>query len=190
MNAIDLYRAGRWMYMHHIPVLPKIMKGITFLLFNSVVPYTTEIGSESKFAYGGIGCVVHSRAKIGDRVIIGQNSTSGRSLDPEDFPSIGNDVYISAGARIIGNIHIGNNVIIGANAVVNKDIEGNCIVAGVPAKVIRKIDVSIWSLLKNISFGGVVILPYSVLLRNIHWIFTGSIQKPFLLMKGSLCDAA
>lgn len=41
-------------------------------------------------------------------------------------------------------------MIIGANAVVCKDIEDNCIVAGVPAKVIRKIDVSIWELLKNI----------------------------------------
>lgn len=152
MNAIKWYRVGRWMYLHHIPILPKFIKGMTFLFFNSVVPYTTEIGKESKFAYGGIGCVVHSRAKIGDRVIIGQNTTIGRSLDPEDFPTIGNDVYISAGARIIGNIHVGNNVIIGANAVVNKDVDDNCIIAGVPARVIRRIDVSVWSLLKNISF--------------------------------------
>ena len=152
MNAIKLYRIGRWMHTHNVPIIPKIIKGITYLLFNSVVPYTTEIGEESKFAYGGIGCVIHSRAKIGDRVIIGQNTTIGRSLDPEDFPTIGNDVYISAGVRIIGKIHVGNNVIIGANAVVVTDIEDNSIVAGVPAEVIRKIDVSIWSLLKNISF--------------------------------------
>jgi len=152
MNAIGLYRTGRWLYTHHVPFLPKMMKALTYLLFNSVVPYTAEIGKESKFAYGGIGCVVHSRAKIGDRVIIGQNTTIGRALDPEDIPSIGNDVYISAGTRIIGNIQIGNNVIIGANAVVNKNVEDNCIVAGVPAKVIRRIDVSIWQLLKNISF--------------------------------------
>lgn len=152
MNAIGFYRVGRWLYLHRIPVLPKIMKGLTYLVFNSVVPYTAEVGKETKFAYGGIGCVVHSRARIGDRVIIGQNSTIGRSLDPEDFPSVGSDVYISAGARIIGNIHVGNNVIIGANAVVNKDVEDNCIVAGVPARVIRKVDVSIWTLLQNISF--------------------------------------
>lgn len=150
MNAINLYRKARWCYLHHVPVLPKLIKGLTFVLYNSVVPYTTEIGRETKFAYGGMGCVVHSRAIIGERVIIGQNTTIGRSLDPEDIPRIGNDVYISAGARIIGNIHIGNNVIIGANAVVNKDVEDNCIVAGVPARVIRKIDCSVWELLKNI----------------------------------------
>ena len=192
MNAIGLYRAGRWMYTHHIPVLPKVIKGITFLLFNSVVPYTTEIGNESKFAYGGIGCVIHSRAQIGERVIIGQNTTIGRSLDPEDFPSIGNDVYISAGARIVGNIHVGNNVIIGANAVVNKDVEDNCIVAGVPAKVIRKINVSIWSLLKNISFQnmGGVILPYRILLRDRHCLFIKSVQRPLQNMRGGFCYAA
>lgn len=120
MNAIKFYRIGRWFYLHHVPVLPLLIKYLTFLIFNSVVPYTAEIGEQTKFAYGGIGCVIHSQAKIGDRVIIGQNSTIGRSLDPEDFPSIGNDVYISAGVRIVGNIHVGNNVIIGANAVVNK----------------------------------------------------------------------
>lgn len=112
---------------------------MTYLLFNSVVPYTAQIGRGTKFAYGGIGCVVHSRAVIGERVIIGQNTTIGRSLDPEDIPTIGNDVYISAGARIIGKITIGNNVIIGTNAVENKDVPDNCIVVGVPAKAIRRL---------------------------------------------------
>lgn len=155
MNAIKFYRIGRWFYLHHVPVLPLLIKYLTFLIFNSVVPYTAEIGEQTKFAYGGIGCVIHSQAKIGDRVIIGQNSTIGRSLDPEDFPSIGNDVYISAGARIVGNIHVGNNVIIGANAVVNKNVEDNSIIAGVPAILIRKVDVSIWDMLKNIPFKNV-----------------------------------
>lgn len=155
MNAIDFYRKSRWCYLHHIPGIPKLIKGITYVLFNTVMPYTTEVGKETRFAYGGMGCVVNGRSVIGDRVIIGQNTTIGRSLDPDDYPTIGNDVYISAGARIVGKIHVGNNVIIGANAVVNKDVEDNCIVAGVPAKVIRKVDVSIWSLLKNIEFSSI-----------------------------------
>ncbi len=101
-------------------------------------PYIAEIGEETKFAYGGMGCVVHSKTKIGDCVIIGPNSIIGRSLDPDNFPSIGNDVYISVCARIIGNIHMSNNVIMGANEMINEDVEDNCIVACVPAKVIRK----------------------------------------------------
>ncbi len=152
MNAIKLYRISNWLFRHHVPIIPKFLKGVNYLIFNSVVPYTAEIGKDSKFAYGGIGCVVHSRTIIGQRVIIGQNTTIGRSLDPDDFPTIGDDVYISAGARIIGKIHVGSNVIIGANAVVNKNVPDNSIVVGVPAKVIRTVDGSIWDLLKNISF--------------------------------------
>lgn len=152
MNAINFYRTSRWMYLHKVPVLPGLIKGLTFVLFNCVVPYTTEIGEGTKFAYGGMGCVIHSRAKIGNRVVIGQNTTIGRALDPESIPEIGDDVYISAGARIVGKIKVGNNVIIGANAVVNKDVQDNSIVAGVPAKTIRTIDCSIWDLLKNITF--------------------------------------
>lgn len=152
MNAISFYRVGNYCYKKHIPLIPKICKAFAFLLFNTVIPYTTEIGRDTKFAYGGMGCVVHSRAVIGERVIIGQNSTIGRSLDPEDIPVIGNDVYISAGVRIIGKIHVGNNVIIGANAVVCSDIPDNSVAVGVPAKVIKILDESIWEKLRNIEF--------------------------------------
>jgi len=150
MNAIKLYRISNKLYKMKIPIIPKIIKYSIFILYNSVVPYTSEIGSDSKLAYGGIGVVIHSKAKIGSKVIIGQNVTIGRSLNPEDVPEIGNNVYISAGSRIIGNVKIGDNVIIGANSVVNKDIPDNSIVAGVPAKIIRKIDEDIYDLLKNI----------------------------------------
>lgn len=150
MNAIGLYRIGHSCYKRHIPFIPMMTKITIFLLFNSVVPYTAKIGKESRFAYGCMSVVIHSQAKIGERVIIGQNSTIGRSLAPEDIPQIGNDVYISAGVRIIGNIKVGNNVIIGANSVVNKNIPNNCIVAGVPATIIRQVDCSIWNLLKNV----------------------------------------
>lgn len=182
MNAINFYRTARWLYKHKVPVLPGFIKGITFVLFNTVVPYTAEIGKGTKFAYGGMGCVVHKDTTIGDRVIIGQNTTIGRSLDPDDFPTIGSDVYISAGARIIGKIHVGNNVIIGANAVVNKDVEDNSIVAGVPAKLIRKVDCSIWDLLKNMKFpdmGGVIRLCKNTI---------GESYRPSV--KGGLCYAA
>ncbi|AZN38585.1 serine acetyltransferase [Paenibacillus albus] len=150
MNAISLYRVSNWFYRKKIPIVPKVLKAITFLMFNSVVPYTTEIGRDSKFAYGAIGVVIHGRSKIGSRVIIGQNVTIGRALDPDSIPEIGDNVYISAGARIIGKIKIGNNVIIGANSVVTKDVPNNSIVAGIPAKVLRSVDEDIYSLLKNI----------------------------------------
>lgn len=150
MNAIHLFRVAQALHRLRVPVLPLVIKGIVFLLFNSVVPYTTTIGRGSRFAYGGIGAVIHGRAVIGSRVIIGQGVTIGRQLDPEGVPVIGDNVYISAGAKILGRIRVGDNVIIGANAVVIRDVPPNSIVAGVPARVIRSVDEDIYALLKNV----------------------------------------
>jgi len=150
MNAIVLYRIANKLYELGIPLLPKIIKGLIFLFYNSVVPYTTKIGKDSKFAYGGIGVVIHSKAIIGDKVIIGQNVTIGRKLSPHGVPTIANNVYISAGSRILGDIRVGNNVIIGANSVVLHDVPDNSIVAGSPAIVIRTIEEDVYSLLENI----------------------------------------
>lgn len=55
---------------------------------------------------------------------------------------IGDNCYISPGVKIIKPVHIGNNVMIGANAVVTKDIPDDCIVVGIPAKIIKRFDVA------------------------------------------------
>lgn len=150
MNAVGIYRVANFCYRKKIPLVPVVCKALIFLIFNSVVPYTTRIGKGSRFAYGCIGVVLHARAVIGERVIIGQGVTVGRKLSPHGVPKIGSDVYISAGSRILGGITVGDNVIIGANSVVVTDIPPNCIAAGAPARVIRKIDRSIYELLENI----------------------------------------
>lgn len=150
MNAIKLYRVAHWLAKKNVPILPGLLKYFIFFCFNSVVPYTCDIGRDSKFAYGAIGVVLHSRTRIGKKVIIGQGVTIGRQLDPKGVPRIGDNVYISAGARVLGDISVGNNVIIGANSVVVKSVPDNCIVAGVPARIIRYVDVDIYELLKNI----------------------------------------
>jgi serine O-acetyltransferase len=150
MNAIYYYRIARWFFLKGVPVFPTLIKGMSYLIFNSVIPYTCIIGAGSRFAYGGIGVVVHGKAVLGENVIIGQGVTIGRQLDPEGVPVIGSNVYISAGARILGGITIGDNVIVGANSVVIRDVPSNCIVAGVPARVIRVVNEDIYALLKNI----------------------------------------
>ncbi|EPE2694208.1 serine O-acetyltransferase [Vibrio alginolyticus] len=150
MNCIIFYRVSHFFFEKKIPFLPWFITKLGYLIFNSHIPASTEIGSKSKCAYGGIGVVVHGKAKIGSRVIIGQGVTIGRQLSPVGVPHIGNDVYISAGSRILGDIKIGNNVIIGANSVVIRDVPDNCIVAGVPAKVVRYIDVPVYEMLENV----------------------------------------
>ena len=85
--------------------------------------------------YGSI--VVNKNAKVGKNCRIQENVTIGSTDGEEDAPIIGDDVFIASGARIIGDITIGNKVSIGANAVVVKSFEENHItIAGVPARKI------------------------------------------------------
>ncbi|MBU0924984.1 serine acetyltransferase [bacterium] len=137
MNLINLQKFANKLYLYKIPIVPKIIYYIQFILFNSSVPYKCKIGKNTKFAYGGIGVVIHERAEIGDNCIIGQGITIGGKSKETNVPKIGNNVYIAAGSRIIGNVTIGDDVVIGANSVITKDIPSNCIVAGIPAKIIK-----------------------------------------------------
>jgi len=143
MNAYNFYRLARWFYERKVPVIPKLIKSLIYLLFNSFVPYTAKIGKGTVFGYGGMGVVLHKNSVIGEKCLVGQQVTVGSNVAyftkelMTDVPVIGNNVYIGAGAKILGNIKIGNNSVIGANAVVIKDVPENGIVAGVPAKLIR-----------------------------------------------------
>ena len=86
--------------------------------------------------YGTI--VVSSKAVIGENVNISHGVTIGASNRGANkgVPTIGNYVYIGPGAKVIGNIKVGNNAAIGANAVVTKDVPENACVGGVPARII------------------------------------------------------
>lgn len=77
LNAMFFYRQARWLYLHHIPFLPKLITLIIFLIYNSKVPYQAEIGKGTKLGYGGIGVVIHSKSKIGSYCSVGQQVTIG-----------------------------------------------------------------------------------------------------------------
>lgn len=137
MNAIHLYRLARALHERGVPLLPKALYYANFLIFNSSIPFTAAIGEGSRFAYGGIGVVVHGAAKIGRGVTLGQGITiGGRSRLPA-VPEIGDNVYIGAGARVLGPIRIGSGSIIAPNAVVIHDVPPRSIVGGVPARILR-----------------------------------------------------
>lgn len=105
-----------------------------FRRFNSRVPASVKIGEGTVLGYGGIGTVINKNAIIGRNCVIGQNVTIGaRSSDAT--PVIGDNVYVGPHAVCIGG-SIGANVVVGAGAVVTKPVESNCVVAGVPARVV------------------------------------------------------
>ena len=138
-NSIKLYRVAKKLYEMKIPIIPKLIKFLIFIIYNSIVPYEALIGKGTYLGYGGISVVIHKDAVIGENCVISQCVTIGGKQGSNGAPSIGNNVVIGAGAQIIGKVTIGDNCIIGANAVVNKDVPSNVVVGGVPAKILKNL---------------------------------------------------
>ncbi|MEN6373145.1 MAG: hypothetical protein ABFD75_00010 [Smithella sp.] len=88
------------------------------------------------FIQHGFSTII-SAEKIGRNCWINQQVTIGFSNDTES-PLIGDNVTIYAGAKVIGKVRIGNNSIVGANAVVVKDVPANSTVVGIPACIVRR----------------------------------------------------
>lgn len=138
MTAIKFYRIAHALYLRHIPVLPKVFYRLIYFVNGCHLHYQTEVGEGTTLAYGGIGVVIHKEAIIGKGCVIESNVTIGGRSNNSQVPVIGDNVLIGTGAAILGPIHIGNNCSIGAGAVVIHDVPDNCVVAGVPASVIRE----------------------------------------------------
>lgn len=132
------YLFYRYLYQLKIPLLPKMLMFINRILFGAFVPPSAIIGAQTKFAYGGSGVVIHTRAKIGQNCSIGPCTTIGGRSKIYEVPEIGNNVYIGGGSKILGDVKIGDNVVVGANSVVIKSVKSNCVVAGIPAKIIKE----------------------------------------------------
>ena len=138
MNAIAIYRIARWLYLHKVPLLPKILQLVIFLLFNSYIPYEAVIGKGSTVGHRGIGVVINKDAVIGDNVLIRAHVTIGKKESDGMAPRIGNGVVLGDGAKVLGDLSIGDGAVIGANAVVLKDVPAGAVAVGVPAKVMDR----------------------------------------------------
>jgi len=137
MGPLALYRLGHWAHRVGIPLLPRGLDLINRFVFSTWIPHTATLGSGVILGYGGLAIVIHAAARIGNGVHIDQGVTIGGDAVRHGVPSIGNNVYIGAGAKILGPISVGDGSVIGANAVVNRDIPARSVAVGVPARVVR-----------------------------------------------------
>lgn len=149
MNALTLYRIGHWCYRRRIPLIPALLYRLVYLLHHAVIPMSAEVGEGSEFAYGGLGLVLHERCKIGKFVTLGHDVTIGGRSRRWGVPVIEDRCVIGAGAKLLGPISIGPASVVGANAVVLDDVPAGTVVAGAPAKVVRReIDIADYTCLQ------------------------------------------
>jgi serine O-acetyltransferase len=138
--ALVVYRFGRWRYGVRPAVLRKPLSMIYKIMYKWVqiitgieLPCEVDIGDRFVIDHFG-GIVISGYAKFGADCRIRNGVVVGLSrIDDPCAPVIGNRVDIGAGAKLLGPIRIGNDVLIGANAVVISDVPDNSIAVGVPA---------------------------------------------------------
>lgn len=138
LDALAFHRAAKELDRLGVPLAPKLLRKLVFYLHGCHLPVEVEIGEGTELGYGGLGVVIHPEARIGKHCLISQHVTIGGRSGLKGAPRIGNYVRIGAGAKILGPIEIGDFAAVGANAVVLKDVPRGAVVAGVPAKELRK----------------------------------------------------
>ncbi|MGK5061709.1 serine O-acetyltransferase [Janthinobacterium sp. LB3P112] len=148
-NAIVFYRIARWLYLKRIPVLPSLFQLLIFLLYNSKVPPTADIGKGTYLICKGIATVVIDGARIGTGCRIGIGVRIIGKGPYKNVPQIGNHVFMGAGSVIAGPVIIGDNAVIAPNAVVTKSVPAGAIVGGIPARIIGRVDQLNYDILAN-----------------------------------------
>lgn len=141
INAYYFYLLAHKLYKWKIPFLPKVIKFFIFIFYNSSIPFECVIGKGTRFAYGGISTIIHKECVLKENINIGSSVVLGGKVGIKGVPSIESNVYIGTGAKILGPIKVGENSVIGANAVVVKDVPPNVVVAGVPAVIIKNLNI-------------------------------------------------
>jgi serine O-acetyltransferase len=137
--ALLFHRFAHWLYAKGLRFLPRFISAIGLFLTTIDIHPAATLGRRV-FIDHGTGVVIGETAVIGDDVIIYQQVTlGGVSTDKgKRHPTLGNGVVIGAGAKVLGNITIGENSKVGANSVVVKDVPADSTAIGIPARVLKR----------------------------------------------------
>jgi serine O-acetyltransferase len=129
-----------------VPLLPRVLKVLNFMLFHAVLPPEASIQPDVKLEHYGLGIVVHPNTTIGRRVQIWHNVTLAaetRIGSPHRIV-IEDDVMIGASAQVIARVNqalvIGRGASVGAGAVVTRSVPPGATVVGIPAQQLKAVD--------------------------------------------------
>ena len=137
VHALIGHRLNHWLYQHGCFLLARIFSQISRFFTGIEIHPGAKIGRRF-FIDHGSGVIIGETAEIGDDVTLYQGVTLGGTGKEKGkrHPTIGNRVMISAGAKILGSITIGDNAKVGAGAVVLREVPPNTTVVGVPGRVV------------------------------------------------------
>ena len=136
-HARQFHRLAHTLFQWHIPILPRLISHISRFLTGIEIHPGAKIG-EGFFIDHGMGVVIGETAEIGDNVTLYQGVTlGGTSLQrTKRHPTLGNNVVVGVGAKLIGDITIGDNSKIGAGSVVINSVPPDATVVGIPGRVV------------------------------------------------------
>ncbi len=138
-HAIVAYRIAHFLTKTKVPILPRLISQLAKVVTGIEIHPGASIGP-GLFIDHGMGVVVGETAVIGNNVTLFQGVTLGGTGKEQGkrHPNIGDNVVIGAGAKVLGNITVGENSYVGANAVVLKDVPPNSTVVGVPGRIAKQ----------------------------------------------------
>lgn len=138
LHAILMHRLAHKLYAAKVPLIPRMLSQVSRFLTGIEIHPGAQIGRRF-FIDHGSGVVIGETTEIGDNVLIYQGVTLGGTGKEKGkrHPTLGNDVVVGTGAKVLGNITIGDHVKIGAGSVVIHSVPDHSTVVGIPGKVVR-----------------------------------------------------
>ena len=140
LHALIAHRFAHRLYKWNIPLIPRVISYLTRIITGIEIHPGAQIGRRF-FIDHGEGVVIGETTVIGDDVLIYQQVTLGGTgkESGKRHPTLGNKVIVGTGAKVLGNITLGDNVRIGAGSVVIEDVPEFSTVIGVPGRIVQRI---------------------------------------------------
>lgn len=139
LHAVIIHRMSHSLYKRGLILIPRLLSNSVRFFTGIEIHPGAKIGKKL-FIDHGTGVVIGETVEIGDNVTIYQGATLGGTGKEKGkrHPTIGNNVVISCGAKILGPFTVGDNSKIGSGSVVLKEVPPNCTVVGVPGRIVVK----------------------------------------------------
>lgn len=140
VHAMIIYRIAHYLYVREYFFVARLLSQLARFMTGIEIHPGATIG-KFFFIDHGMGVVIGETAIVGEKCVLFHGVTLGGTTTERTkrHPTLGNHVIVGSGAKLLGNIHIGDNCKIGANSVVLQDIPCNSVAVGAPARVVKHI---------------------------------------------------